>query len=255
MRNPLKQRGPRGRSRCEVVPGSPRLIVSSPSALLPPGTPGIIERVAPHPRKPGRYRVRLADGRQFLTDADGVTLAGAMGEGIELAASAIAQLEASHHFVSAYDRALGMLARARRSTRDIERKLRQREVVPDVIERVIERLHSLGLLNDDDVARAEAASRFRRGEGAGRIRRALFNKGVAGGAIDAAIREVAEEEQIDDAALCRSAGEKRLRSLSSYEPEVQRRRLMGFLLRRGFSGSAVHDVVRSLIPHGGARDQ
>ncbi len=199
--------------------------------------------------------MRLTDGRQFLADADGVTLAGAVREGVELDASAIAHLEASHAFVAAYDRALGMLARARRSTRDIERKLRQLDMAPDVIARAIERLQSLGLLNDNDVARAEAASRFRRGEGAGRIRQALFNKGVARGAIDAAIREVADEEQIDDAALCRAAGEKRLRSLKSYEPEVQRRRLMGFLLRRGFSGSTVHDVVRLLIPRGGARDE
>ena len=242
--------------------------MSSPSALLPPdgsgdpdgtgdtdgtddthspGTPGVTERVAPHPRKPGRYRVRLTDGRQFLVDADGITLAGAVREGVELDAEHIGHLETSHAFVAAYDRALGMLARARRSTRDIERKLRQMHVVPEVIARAIERLQSLGLLNDHDVARAEAASRFRRGEGAGRIRQALFNKGVARASIDAAIREVAEEEQVDDAALCRAAGEKRLRALSSYEPEVQRRRLMGFLLRRGFSGSTVHDVVRSLI--------
>jgi len=211
--------------------------------------------VSEHPRKPGRYRLRLADGRQFLVDADGVTLAGAMREGVELNASAIAHLETAHSFVAAYDRALGMLARARRSTRDIERRLRQLELAPESIARAIERLQSLGLLNDDAVARAEAASRFRRGEGAGRIRQALFNKGVARASIDAAIREVAEEEQIDHVTLCRSAAEKRLRSLQSYEPDVQRRRLMGFLLRRGFPGSTVHDVVRSLIPRGGARNE
>ena len=66
------RRGPRGRSRWEVVPGSPRLIVSSPSALFPPGTPGELVSLSEHPRKPGRYRVRLADDRAWLVDADTV---------------------------------------------------------------------------------------------------------------------------------------------------------------------------------------
>lgn len=248
MRDSWKNRGPRGRSRCEVVPGSPRLIVSSPSALFPSGTPGIVERVAEHPRKPGRYKVRLVDGRQWLVDADAVTAAAAFCEGVELGEAAVLRLEDSHRFVACFDRALGLIARARRTRREVEQRLRRVEPEQRFIERAVLRLEELGLLNDEDVARAEAASRYRRGEGAGRIRQSLMKKGVVSAVIDAAVRDVAQEEQVDDAALCRAAAEKRMRALASQPPDVQRRRLTGFLLRRGFPGPIVGDVVRALIP-------
>ena len=253
MRDSWKKRGPRGRSRCEVVPGSPRLIVSSPSALFPSGTPGVIERVAEHARKPGRYRVRLADGRQFLVDADGISASGATREGVDLDTPAVLQLESAHAFVAAFNRALGMLARARRSRREVEQRLQRLGVESAHIERAVTRLESLGLLDDQAVARAEAASRFRRGEGAGRIRQSLYKKGVARPIIDEAIRDVASDEQVNDEALCRDAGEKRLRALQSLDPMVQRRRLMGFLLRRGFPGHVVSNVVHALVPRGGSR--
>ena len=248
MREAWKKRGPRGRSRCEVVPGSPRLIVSSPSALFPSGTSGVVERVAEHARKPGRYRVRLVDGRQWLVNADAVTSAAAFREGVMLDEEAVLCLEDSHRLVACFDRALGMIARARRTRRELEQRLRKVEPDPRFIERTIVRLEELGLLNDEDVARAEAASRFRRGEGAGRIRQSLMRKGVSGAIVDAAVRDVAQEEQIDDEALCRAAAEKRMRSLASHPADVQYRRLTGFLLRRGFPGRVVSDVVRGLVP-------
>lgn len=247
-------RGPRGRSRCDVVPGSPRLIVSSPSALFPPGTPGELASVSEHPRRPGRYRVRLADDRAWLVDADTVALLPALRAGTALEGHIVAQLESSHRFVAVLDRALGALARARRSRRELARRLQGYEPNADIVEQVLARLEALGLLDDAAVARAEAASRFQRGEGAGRVRQALIRKGIDRGAIDAAVQAVAGEEEIDEAALCRTAAEKRLRALRSYAPEVQRRRLTGFLLRRGFSGRNVSDAVRAVVLEARSRD-
>ncbi len=258
--------------RCEVVPGSPRLIVSSPSALFPSGrsgshsagsgfpasaspdtgpeagTPGRIARVAEHGRKPGRYRVKLTDGREWLVDAEALTAAGALRKGQELDAATVLRLEANHRLTTCADRALGMLARARRTRREIEQQLRRVEPHPEYIEQALRRLEERGLLDDAAVARAEAAARFRRGEGAGRIRQVLRRKGVADDVAKAAVRDVALEEQIDDTALCREAGEKRLRALRAHAPDVQRRRLIGFLLRRGFPGHVVQEVVRALVP-------
>lgn len=159
----------------------------------------------------------------------------------------VAHLEASHRFVAVLDRALGSLARARRTRRELGRRLQAHEPDVDIVERALARLEALGLLDDAAVARAEAASRFQRGEGTGRVRQALMRKGVDRAAIDAAVQAVAGEEEIDEAALCRTAAEKRVRALRSYAPEVQRRRLTGFLLRRGFSGSMVSDVVRAVL--------
>ncbi len=228
--------------------------MSSPSALFPPGSPGVIARVGEHPRKPGRYRVRLVDGRAWTVDADAITPLLPLREGVELEEDAVLRLEAAHRFVAVYDRALGMLARARRTRRELQQRLRRAEPDEAMVARAVEKLETLGLIDDAAVARAEAASRFRRGEGAGRIRQSLMRKGVASSAIDAAIHEVAEEEVVDERALCLAAGEKRVRVLRSLEPDVQRRRLLGFLMRRGFPGYVAGDVVRALVPRGRAAE-
>ncbi len=241
------RRGPRGRSRCEVVPGSPRLIVSSPSALFPPGTPGVLRSVSEHPRKPGRYRVRLVDDRAWLVDAEAIGALPSMRDGTPLVAPVIEAIERAHRFIASLDRALGAVARARRSRRELGRRLARLEPDADIVERVLSRLEALGLLDDADVARAEARSRLKRGEGAGKVRQSLMRKGVDRSTIDSAVREVVEEESIDDEASCRAAAEKRVRALRSYAPDVQRRRLTGFLLRRGFSGSVVSATVRTVL--------
>jgi regulatory protein len=203
--------------------------------------------VSEHPRKPGRYRVRLADERAWLVDADAIGTMPALRAGTALDGHVVAHLEASHRFVAVLDRALGSLARARRTRRELARRLQAHEPDAEIVERALARLESLGLLDDAAVARAEAASRFQRGEGTGRVRQSLMRKGVDRAAIEAAVQDVAGEEAIDEAALCRAAAEKRLRALRSYAPEVQRRRLTGFLLRRGFSGSLVSQAVRLVM--------
>lgn len=251
--------------RCEVVPGSPRLIVSSPSALPFPGVgdgdqpargatgsdghddgeplPIVLERIREQARKPGRYRLAASAGRQWTVDADAMALAGFPTVGAHLPPETIAILDAASLAVAAFDRALGMLARARRTRRELTLRLRQRKVDAQSIERALERLEALGLLDDAAVARAEAAARFRRGEGERRIRQALGAKGVERSIAEHAIRDVVEEEAIDPRQQCEAAAEKRFRALRSYPPEVQRRRLMGFLVRRGFDISLVRDVV------------
>jgi regulatory protein len=189
----------------------------------------------------------MADGRAWLVDADAVGALPGLRAGTALDGEAVAQLATAHRAVAVYDRALGALARARRTRRELARRLQMFEPDADLIEQALARLEARGLLDDAVVARAEAVSRFQRGEGTGKIRQALLRKGVNRGVVDDVLRAVAGEEAIDEMALCRAAAEKRLRALRGYGPEVQRRRLTGFLLRRGFDGHRVADVVRQLL--------
>ena len=207
----------------------------------------MLAQVREHPRKPGRYRVRLADTRTFLVDAATVGSLPALREGVALDEREIVALEQAHAYTASLDRALAALGRARRSRRELARRLAQHEPDADLVARVLDRLEALGLLDDAAVARAEAASRFQRGEGAGRVRQALLRKGIERAAVEEAIREVTHEEAVDEVALCLAAAERRLRTLRNLAPEVQRRRLTGYLMRRGFGGAAVHDVVRRLL--------
>ncbi|HMS01980.1 MAG TPA: regulatory protein RecX [Gemmatimonadaceae bacterium] len=221
--------------------------MSSPSALFPPGHPGVLSAVSEHPRRRGRYRVRLVDTRVLLVDAETVAGLPSLQSGTPLDAERMLALEANARYVACYDRALGALARARRARRELAQRLRRHEPDTAVIERVLSRLAALGLLDDAAVAEAEVAARLRRGEGPARVRQVLARKGVERTLVDATLREVGAAEAIDERESCRAAAEKRLRSLRSLPALVQRRRLTAFLARRGFGAGVVHDVVRELL--------
>ena len=71
-------------------------------------------------------------------------------------------------------------------------------------------------------------------------------EGVAREVVDAALAAVMEDEGVDDLTLVEAAAKKKLRSLARLEPDVQRRRLYGYLGRQGFPSALIHDVVRRL---------
>lgn len=151
-------------------------------------------------------------------------------------------------FADTYNKALEVLARGPRATRDLGRWLAQREHSSDDIAAALARLTERGLLNDAVYAATFARSRLtthrmsRR-----RIVAELAKRGVERAVADAAIAEAMEDEAIDERAMVRAAGAKKLRSLAKLDPDVQRRRVYGFLARKGFPADLVREVVAALL--------
>ena len=143
--------------------------------------------------------------------------------------------------------AVEALARSARSTKDLARWLAKREHPADEIDAAIEKLTARGMLNDAEYALAFTRSRaLGRGMSRRRISAELFRRGVAKDLVDAAIDQVMTDENIDEAAMVEAAGAKKFRSLSKLEPDVQRRRLYGFLARKGYPSGLVRDTVKKL---------
>ncbi len=238
------------------MPGSPRLIVSSPSALssgLNHETPddgssleligGVVKSLRESPRRVGRYELTLDDDRHFLVDVDTLSALGATRAGVSLNATAVGALMRASRVIAVVDRALATLARGRRTRRELEVRLRRREAETTIIAAALDRLEASGVLSDTDVARAEAVSRLRRGEAPARVKQTLRHKGITGREADEAVVAAIEENGFDELASCLAVAQKRSRSLASLPPDVARRRLVGFLRRRGFSGSVIRTVL------------
>jgi regulatory protein len=103
------------------------------------------------------------------------------------------------------------------------------------------------LLNDADYAVLFTRSRATtRGMSRRRIAAELAKRGVARDLVDAAITEVMADESIDERAIVEAAAAKKFRSLAKLEPDVQRRRLYGFLARKGFAPDLVRETVAKL---------
>jgi regulatory protein len=125
--------------------------------------------------------------------------------------------------------------------------LRKGEPERDV-DAAIERLRANGLLDDANFARQLARSKAL---GAGlsrrRIAQELAKRGVDRALSSEAIEDVFADENIDEDASIERVARKKLRTMANLEPAVQRRRLFGFLARRGYENDAIQRVLRLVI--------
>ena len=209
-----------------------------------------VTSVAEDPRVKGRVRVRcqaLGETVTLVIGASGVR-AFNVRSGMVLDTVSWAAISREARVVHAQDAALRMLSTSRRSRRDLEMRLRRREMDQTVIADALGRLDDIGLLNDDEFALAEAAAQLRNGaRSSGAVKRRLRQRGVAGAVADAAVASVVESEAVDDAARCEEAAQKRARQLRSLDRTTAQRRLIGFLMRRGFSGDLVFASTRRAL--------
>ena len=138
-----------------------------------------------------------------------------------------------------------ILSRRPHSVREVRDKLWSAGVAEDDIDRTIERLTELKLLDDLEFARQWVDERSR-------------NKGLAGAALQAELEakgvatEVAEQA-VDEAGLDEEAKAKELaatylRKVSGKPPLVQAQRIQAMLMRKGFSIESAVAGAKSVLP-------
>ncbi len=149
--------------------------------------------------------------------------------------------------VSAYNYALNLLAARPYATRALHRKLIQKEYSAADADDAIRRLVANGLLDDTKYAEQYARSKIlATGASKRRLTQDLYRKGIKSDIASAAIDTVVSDEEIDTAALIERVARKKLAQLGDLEPLVLRRRLFGFLARRGYDVDEIKRVVAAL---------
>ncbi|MDQ4080129.1 MAG: RecX family transcriptional regulator [Gemmatimonadota bacterium] len=147
-----------------------------------------------------------------------------------------------------YNRALDMLARAPRSARDLRRRLLLKGEPESDVDVTVERLTASGLLNDEAYARAFVRAKVAsQGFSRRRLQQELAKRGVARDIADAAIVEVLQDDDVDEAANIERVAQKKLRTLRGLDEETKRRRLFSYLARRGYEVDDVRAVVRRVV--------
>jgi regulatory protein len=147
-----------------------------------------------------------------------------------------------------FEYAVGMLARRMRTERDLRRLMKGRAVEgPEgeaAIDAAVARLVELNYLSD--VRFAADYTRLRKeGEkfGRRRVQQDLMGKGVASETVGAAIG--AAYEGVDEVALAREyCARKRMKQPSGEKKDKETARVMGRLMRAGFSPGTVFKVLR-----------
>jgi regulatory protein len=195
----------------------------------------------------GGVRVRL-DDRPFGTVSAADALALGLAALRRLTELEAAELARRAEVFSARQIALGMLAsRALPGSELLKRLMRKGHTRP-ASEEAVTALRAAGLVDDAEFARHYARTRGRRQRfGPRRLLADLRRLGVADGIAEAAVREALEQDGVDPVTALREAADKKARTLGGLEPQAAKRRLRSFLLRRGFGGAEVAQVVRDAL--------
>jgi len=149
----------------------------------------------------------------------------------------------------AYESALLLLTSRAHSAEELRRKLRRKRFEGSEIAAVMERLEGNGLVDDRKFAVQFARSRLSgdRPASARRVKQELLKRGVAGEVATEAIEELVADERIDESAGLEAAARKKLTLMGNLEPKVLRRRLFGYLARKGYELDEINRAIDRLV--------
>lgn len=139
----------------------------------------------------------------------------------------------SEQYEKSMNAAIRFLSYRPRSKKEIVDFLKKKKAEAEIREKVIDRLTELGYIDDEKFASwwIEQRKTFRP-KGAAIIKQELKQKGVI---IDGLT---------DDKNSARLLVEKKLKLLKNLSDFEKKRKLYGFLARRGFSSSVIDDILR-----------
>jgi regulatory protein len=141
---------------------------------------------------------------------------------------------------SAYDKAMGLLARREHSRKELRTKLRQGGYEGEETVAALDRLGEQHYQDDDRFAEVLLRSRIAQGYGPLRLRLELKSHGLA----DARIRELLEAAEVDWGASAAAQLRRRFGGTGAADLAERARRAQ-FLLRRGFAAATVRSVTHA----------
>jgi regulatory protein len=161
------------------------------------------------------------------------------------------ETDREEEYLRAMDRALHFLGYRARSVQEVRSRLRRYGYDDEMVEAVIDRLLELEYLNDETfaliLARDLLGATRPRGERV--ILADLHKKGITESVARAALERALEEAEESPRERVLRAAERWARRLQpGGDIERGRRRLWGYLGRRGFDPALIRDVVDEVLP-------
>ena len=208
-------------------------------------------------KRPGRLNI-FVDGQFVLGVGEAVAVDLSLRVGREITPEKLLEVAGAEEVQKALDNALLLLEVRARAKREIETRLTQKGYEEGIIAQVIEKLIRLELINDAQFAASWVEAKTRVGGnrpvGRRRLSSELYAKGVAKDQIAEAVEVVTNADEL---ALARAAASKKVRRVPTDRDllQAERRKLMGFLQRRGFGWETVKQVTRESLPTPGEADE
>lgn len=144
-------------------------------------------------------------------------------------------------FSKARDYAFLLLKFRLRSEQELYERLKRKKFAEPVIKETLSFLKERGFLDDNLFAKNWIESRLKKPLSIRKIRQELKLKGVAREIIDNQISSIGRDYSEED--IVRGIIRRKLARMKGIEPQIARRRLYAYLVRRGFSAEAVVEAI------------
>jgi len=201
-----------------------------------------ITAITPQKHHAERLNVSV-DGEFRFALAQEIAFRAGLRVGDEVDEERIRALEGEDLSWKAREAALNLLSFRARTGSELRQRLRRKEFPDEIVEACVAELVEKRLVDDSAFAETFVRDRVRlRPKGRRRLVQELRSKGVDAETADAAIGEVMEREEVSELDLAREAVA-RWAPRPGEDPQRARRRLYGFLARRGFGGDTVRELM------------
>lgn len=196
-------------------------------------------------KNPQRVSIFLDEAFAFGVHQD-VLLQHHLYTGRMLDEAAIKEIIYDDQLVRAKQTALSYLAHRARTEYEVRDKLKKNQFDELIIERVIERLYELSYLDDDSFTERYIRGRLnKKGHAPLRLKADLRRMGISPEKIDRALQTIADRNSLLDKAL--EQAQKRSKRLArETDSFAKRRKIYGFLLRKGHTPDVANEVLERL---------
>lgn len=207
----------------------------------------IIAKITTQKRRKDRYNIYLSDGKNeayaFSVD-EAVLIEFHLRKGMELDESMIEALKKKDTIQKSYSMAINFLSYRMRTRKEMEDYLIKKEVEPEHIKIIIERLLEEKLIDDKQFAEMFVRTRISTSsKGPLLIKRELMEKGVSNVIASEAVELYSYDLQYEKVVQLLEKKQK-INKRESYKQQIQK--TQAHLLQRGFSQAVITDAIASL---------
>jgi regulatory protein len=190
-----------------------------------------------------KKRYSLFSGDEFVIGVSDVTLIELdIHQGLRLSEKILDQIKRKEKVAAIREQAWRYLARREHSIKELSQKLARKNFTPALISFLINDLKTKDYLNDQRYARQLLNDEINlKKNGPLLIKGNLLKKGIEINLTNELLDELYTENKQRENCDCLAG--KKLKSLEKLEPELQKKRLVSFLTRKGFTWETISRII------------
>jgi regulatory protein len=209
----------------------------------------VITKVLKQRGKIPKYSIYL-DGKYGFDVSDATLIKFGLTMGRNVQDELLEKIKDTELFYQGQKIALNYVSYRPRSSREVMVRLNEKGLPLGIAQRVVQHFQSVSLVNDLEFARMFVRDKLR-SKPIGRtfLKQQLLAKGIARNVIDEVLAEYVSDEHQREAAveLATKRMKQARKSLARLDTIKQKKRLLEFLLRRGFSHDIALKTVRQIF--------